>query len=116
MEEFKQKRLTHWDYIWKDEQGRRFMGMVLLPANRKRAGRYLWELKKQLADAYKSKLYVPITILHQDSFLDIDGRICAVSADGNVITIQDLAGSYYTVRISDVLHIEYKNEGGNSSE
>ncbi|GAA3328447.1 hypothetical protein GCM10020331_072450 [Ectobacillus funiculus] len=63
MGEFKQKRLTHWDYMWKDEQGRRFMGMVLLPANRKKSGALFMGIEKNsLLMHTKSKLYVPITI------------------------------------------------------
>ncbi|MFX3623593.1 MAG: hypothetical protein ACE3JP_06000 [Ectobacillus sp.] len=103
MEEFKQKRLPHWEYMWQDKQGRRFVGMVLYPSQRKREGRYLWEMKKRVAEAYKSQDYVPMTILQGDAFLDIDARIWDVKE--NQITIKDAAGNYYTIRMSEILHI-----------
>ncbi|MFD3447519.1 hypothetical protein ACFDTO_23285 [Microbacteriaceae bacterium 4G12] len=106
MGEFKQGKLSPWDYMWQDKQGRRFVGMVMFPSKRKREGRYLWEMKQQIVSAYNSKRYVPMTILYQDTFLDLDGRVWDVSEQNNIVTIQDLAGNYYRVRISDVLHIE----------
>lgn len=105
MEDFKHKRLSYWDYMWQDKMGRRFVGTILLPQNRKREGRYLWELKKRIADAYKSQDYVSMTILYRDSFLDIDARIWNVREEEGSITIKDASGNYYTIRMRDVLHI-----------
>ena len=31
MGDFKQSILPHWDYMWKDRAGNRFMGMVMYP-------------------------------------------------------------------------------------
>ena len=31
MGDFKQGILPHWDYMWKDRAGNRFMGMVMYP-------------------------------------------------------------------------------------
>ncbi|WP_028399348.1 hypothetical protein [Ectobacillus panaciterrae] len=105
MKEFEHKRLSSWDYMWQDKEGRKFVAALLFPGQRKREGRYLWEMKKRIADAYKSQDYVPMTILHHDSFLDIDARIWSVQEAENSILIKDAAGNYYTIRMSDVLHI-----------
>jgi hypothetical protein len=105
LKEFEQKRLSSWEYMWQDKAGRRFVATVLFPGQRKREGRYLWEMKKRIAEAYKSQDYVQMTILHHDDFLDLDARIWHVKEEDNSITIRDASGNYYTIRMSDVLHI-----------
>ncbi|MCP8968536.1 YolD-like family protein [Ectobacillus ponti] len=108
------QRLTSWDYMWQGADGKRYAGMVLLPWERKKEGRYLWEMKKRIADAYKSKAYVSVTILQGDSFLDLDGRVAHVSEEKSMVTLQDAAGNVHRFRMSDVLHIGDQQEEGGS--
>ncbi len=111
MEEFTPKRVPHWDYMWQDEEGRQFAGMFLFPAKRKQEGNSLFKIKKTIQDAYKSKKYIPMTILYREDFLDLDARVWEINDEESLVTIKDIDGNYYDVRISDVIHIgRKKNE------
>lgn len=109
MEE-KDMRLSRWDYMWQDKVGHKFVGAVLYPGKRKREGRYLWEMKKKIVDAYKSQEFVSMTILHNDSFLDIEARIWDVVEEKNRVTVRDASGTYYFIQMKDVLHIEKQHD------
>ncbi len=108
-------RLSRWDYMWQDKRGQRFVGTVLFPGTRKREGRFLWEMKKRIFEAFKSQDFVSMTILHKGSFLDIDARIWDVREENNRVTLRDASGKYYYIQINDVLHIE-KQHGEHHNE
>lgn len=48
MGDFKQGILPHWDYMWKDRAGNRFMGMVMYPEKRKCSAKMLQKIKEHM--------------------------------------------------------------------
>ncbi len=48
MGDFKQGILPHWDYMWKDRAGNRFMGMVMYPEKKKVFDKNASENKKSI--------------------------------------------------------------------
>ncbi|MBO9128431.1 hypothetical protein [Bacillus sp. 165] len=107
MEDFTPKRMPHWDYMWQDEKGQQFVGMFLFP-ERKQEGNSLFKIKKAIRDAFISKKYIPMTILYRNDFLNLDARVWEIDESESLVTLKDLEGNYYDVRISDIMHITHK--------
>ncbi|MDG4658405.1 hypothetical protein P6P90_07105 [Ectobacillus antri] len=110
MKEFEQKSLFGWDYMWRNKEGKKVVGALLFPSQRKKEGRYLWEIKKRIINAYKSQDYVSMTILYHDSFLDLDARVWTIEEKSGKIIVKDAAGEFYHIRMSDVLHIDKQHD------
>ncbi|MGE7864493.1 hypothetical protein ACQKOA_26270 [Bacillus mobilis] len=51
MGDFKQGILPHWDYMWKDRAGNRFMGMVMYPEKLKCSAKMLQKIKRAYEEA-----------------------------------------------------------------
>ena len=60
MGDFKQGILPHWDYMWKDRAGNRFMGMVMYPEKRKCSAKMLQKIKR----AYEEAIEIKVTVFN----------------------------------------------------
>ena len=64
MGDFKQGILPHWDYMWKDRAGNRFMGMVMYPEKRKCSAKMLQKIKR----AYEQAVEIKVTVQVQHTY------------------------------------------------
>lgn len=103
MREFKQGILPHWDYMWKDAEGRRVVGMVLFPEKRKRAE----EVVKQLKAAYEKEIKIRATIKYQHTNQYIEGCVVYFDEEAPIFTMQDLDENMHHLFIKDIVSIEH---------
>lgn len=103
MGEFKQGILPHWDCFWKDEKGRKFVGMVMFPEKRKR----MKEIIGQLKLAYEQERNVLVVAKLQNSIQKVKGTIAYFDEESPVFTMQCKDEIFYHIFLSDIVRVEH---------
>ncbi|MDM5187635.1 hypothetical protein QUF99_09965 [Bacillus sp. DX4.1] len=103
MGEFKQGILPHWDYMWKDGTGRRFVGMVMFPEKRKRAEDVIEKLKV----AYEQETKIRASVKFQHTYQNVEGTVVYFDEEAPVFTVQDKDENFHHLFIKDILRVEY---------
>ncbi|KEK23620.1 hypothetical protein [Bacillus gaemokensis] len=103
MGEFKQGILPHWDYMWKDAKGKRFVGMVMFPAKRK----YVEEVITKLKMAYEQESKVRAAVKFQHTYQHVEGIVVYFDEEAPVFTMQDKEENFHHLFIKDILSVEY---------
>ncbi|MEH7459551.1 hypothetical protein CON65_08605 [Bacillus pseudomycoides] len=103
MGEFKQGILPHWDYMWKDGTGRRFVGMVLFPEKRK----YVREVIEKTKVAYEQGKQIRVTVKVQHTYQNVEGTVVYFDEEAPVFTVQDHEENFHHLFIRDVLRVEH---------
>ncbi|ENQ3077606.1 hypothetical protein [Bacillus multifaciens] len=104
MGEFKQGILPHWDCFWKDEKGRKFVGMVMFPEKRKRMKEIIGQLKK----AYEQERSVLVVARLQNSIQKVKGTIAYFDEESPVFTMQCKDEIFYHIFLSDIVRVEHQ--------
>ncbi|WP_440603254.1 hypothetical protein [Bacillus sp. GB_SG_008] len=102
MGEFKQGILPHWDYFWKDEKGRKFVGMVMFPEKRKR----IKEIIQQLRTAYEQEQTVLVAAKLQNSIQKVKGTIAYFDDESPIFTMQCKDENFYHIFVKDIVYVK----------
>ncbi|MFD0768699.1 hypothetical protein ACFQZ1_07200 [Bacillus sp. CGMCC 1.60114] len=102
MGEFKQGILPHWDYLWKDEEERKFVGMVMFPEKRKRTK----EIIQQLKTAYEQEQNVLVVAKLQNSIQKVKGTIEYFDEESPIFTMQCKDENFYHIFVKDIVRLE----------
>ncbi|ABS21398.1 hypothetical protein ACRS6Y_02470 [Bacillus cytotoxicus] len=106
MGEFKQGALPHWDYMWKDEAGRRLVGMVMFPERRK----HMKEIVERIKVAYEQGNKIKMTVKVQHTYQHVEGTVVYFDEEAPVFTIQDKEENFHHIFIKDVSKLNIINE------
>ncbi|AIK40629.1 MULTISPECIES: hypothetical protein [Bacillus] len=101
MGEFKQGILPHWDYMWKDGTGKRFVGMVMFPEKRTE------EVIEKLKVAYEQEIHIRATVKFQHMNQYVEGMVVYFDEEAPVFTMQDKDENFHHLFIKDILRIEH---------
>lgn len=104
MGDFRQGILPHWDYMWKDKSGKRFVGMVLFPAEQEKVRR----MAEQLKIAYEQERVLILSVKYKHTFRKIEGKIVHFDEEAPVFTLQSKDDHIHHIFVEHVLRIEYR--------
>ncbi|EEL29801.1 hypothetical protein P4K71_10670 [Bacillus cereus] len=103
MGDFKQGILPHWDYMWKDRAGNRFMGMVMYPEKRKCSAKMLQKIKR----AYEEAVEIKVTVQVRHKYQYVEGMIVYFDEEAPVCTMIDKDENPHHIFVKDILRIEH---------
>ncbi|GGE70576.1 hypothetical protein [Priestia taiwanensis] len=102
------ERIPHWDYVWENDENKKMMGMIIFPNSQ---GKHMHIMKKMLKEAHRSKKTVPITILQDNTIVELQAVVWEVDFMESAITLKDLYGNFHDVRMYNVINIGSKRRG-----